>query len=385
MAVLAFRAVPGVLFLAYAGLMLFQWLRWVPREKGERRWGWLDLFAGALFFLGHVPAAIYLATRWMDRFYVHVPPVLRVVGVPLMLLGVFVLFAAHRTLGNDWSPVRELGLGKTFRARGPYRFVREPLAAGYWLMGLGLLILSANWLVGGAFLGSLALLCLVRIPADEKIMAERFGEAYRRYAADTDRLLPRELKAVLGKRWVKASALLVVMLGLAASGGVTYAGLTDELGKADVGVVLGSKVFRSGRPGPSLTSRLNAALRLYREGWYPEILVSGGLDPNGNDEAQVMQRYLIDRGVPAERVHTDSLGVNTRATARNAAVFMHQRGMKSAMIVSQFYHVPRAQMALRRSGIVTVYGAHARFFEWHDVYAVPREVAGMAWYWVRGN
>jgi uncharacterized SAM-binding protein YcdF (DUF218 family) len=96
-----------------------------------------------------------------------------------------------------------------------------------------------------------------------------------------------------------------------------------------------------------------------------------------------MQRYLEERGVPEDRIHVDSNGTNTFRTARNTARFLEAEGLSSVMAVSQYFHVPRARLALQRCGISTVKGAHADHFEWRDIYATAREVVAYYAYWLR--
>ena len=151
-------------------------------------------------------------------------------------------------------------------------------------------------------------------------------------------------------------------------------GLTDEVTPADVAVVLGNKVHPDGRPSARLVARLDKALELYEEGLVKTVIVSGGLGKEGHDEAMVMQRYLVDRRVPKARIEVDSAGTNTFQTARNTQRFLEANRLSSAIVVSQYFHIPRARLAFRRCGIPTVYGAHADHFEWRDIYATAREV-----------
>ena len=160
-------------------------------------------------------------------------------------------------------------------------------------------------------------------------------------------------------------------------------GFRDNLGNADVGIVLGNEVLADGRPSPRLRARLDKAAALYRDGWFPEVIVSGGVSDSGFDEATVMQRYLVACGVPAEDVHADSAGVNTYMTAKNAAAWMRARGLERACVVSQFYHTPRARLAHRRFGIPAVYSAHANYLELHDLYATARELPAYLFYFLR--
>ena len=151
-------------------------------------------------------------------------------------------------------------------------------------------------------------------------------------------------------------------------------GLADEKAPADVAVVLGNTVHPDGTPSARLAARLDKALELYQEGLVGTILVSGGLGKEGHDEAVVMKEYLLEREVPEDRVHVDSNGTNTFQTARNAQRFLKANGLSTAIVVSQYFHVPRARLAFRRCGVPRVYAAHADHFEWRDLYAVAREV-----------
>ena len=165
---------------------------------------------------------------------------------------------------------------------------------------------------------------------------------------------------------------------------IAWSGLTDHLHTADVGIVLASKVELNGQPKPTLEARLDRTLELYRDGMFPQVIVSGGIDRNGWDEAAVMKRYLVERGVPEGMIHADNKGVNTYFTAKNAALFMSGHGMKSALVVTQYFHVPRSRLALERFDVSPVYSAHAHYFSFRDLWWVPRDVAGYCYYSLRG-
>lgn len=162
-------------------------------------------------------------------------------------------------------------------------------------------------------------------------------------------------------------------------------GLTDDIQAADVAIVPGNTVEKDGHPSERLRARLDQTVALYRQGLFPEVIVSGGVGSEGFDEAEVMKRYLIENGVPEVRIHVDSEGATTYLTAKNAARIMREKGWQSAMVVSQYFHVPRMRLALLRAGITPVFSAHARYFELRDIYSIPREVVGYGAYLLRGN
>lgn len=157
---------------------------------------------------------------------------------------------------------------------------------------------------------------------------------------------------------------------------IVVSGLRDDVHAADVAVVLGTTANPDGTPSPRLAARLDAAAGLYGRGVVRNVIVSGGVGVEGVDESAVMKRYLVGRGIPAARIVADSLGLTTAATARNAAAIMRRNRWSSAVVVSQYFHVPRCRLALRRAGIAPVYSTHARFFELRDLYSIAREVVG---------
>jgi len=176
---------------------------------------------------------------------------------------------------------------------------------------------------------------------------------------------------------------VIVGLPLLATALLVMAGLHDEVGTADVALVLGSKVELDGRPSTRLRARLDRTLELYRAGRFPKIITSGGIGKEGFDEASVMRDYLVANGVPREHIIVDSGGMNTFASAKNTLRIARQRNFKSVFVVSQYFHIPRARLALHRFGISTVYSAHAHIYEFRDTYSSFREFFGYLSYLLR--
>jgi uncharacterized SAM-binding protein YcdF (DUF218 family) len=180
------------------------------------------------------------------------------------------------------------------------------------------------------------------------------------------------------KKWLRVfTRLLLAGIGLYffAALLLMLAGLKETLAPADVGVVFGNKVEPWGEPSPSLASRLDKALTLYQQGYYPRLIVSGGLGKEGWDEAQVMADYLVARGVPREAILVDSQGNNTYLTALHTAELGEQYGFRSYLLVSHFYHLPRARLIFNRLGLKTAGAGYAARFVARDFYfGLLREV-----------
>ncbi|CAB3732631.1 YdcF family protein [Achromobacter piechaudii] len=189
------------------------------------------------------------------------------------------------------------------------------------------------------------------------------------------------------KRSLSARLRLVLVallaLTLLAAAALAATGLLTRARPADVAIVLGNTVLPTGQPSPRLAARLDRAYDCYAAMQCRLVFVSGGVDPAGADEAAVMRDYLIARGVPAERIVTDSAGDNSWATARHASAYMREHGYTRALVVTQYFHVPRTVLALRRHGVADVSGGYPQFFEWRDLYSIFRELPAVAWYGLR--
>ena len=155
---------------------------------------------------------------------------------------------------------------------------------------------------------------------------------------------------------------------------ILYYGLSDNIQPSDVAIILGSKVNPDQTLSPRLVARLEKGRSLYQKGLFKYIIVSGGTGEEGIDEAVAMKNYLIQHHIPAEAIITDSHGDNTRATAKNSALIMKQHNFKRAMVISQYFHIVRARLALSQYGIAPIFNAHADYFDRRDLYSIPREV-----------
>ncbi len=152
----------------------------------------------------------------------------------------------------------------------------------------------------------------------------------------------------------------------------------------DVAVVLGNRVTPGGIPSPRLLRRLERAIELHRAGTVARVIVSGGQDPGSPHEADVMRTVLLAAGVPDAAIVVDRGGVDTHATARFTRDYMHAHGLTSVIAVSQFYHLSRCKLALRRFGVPEVYAAHAALeFEIRDPWSMGRELVGYYAYLLR--
>ena len=73
--------------------------------------------------------------------------------------------------------------------------------------------------------------------------------------------------------------------------------------------------------------------------------------------------------------------MDTWATARNAAALLGGHGR--VLVATQWFHVPRTLLALRRFGLTGAGAAWPRFMEARDAYSLVREAMALPWYAIR--
>jgi uncharacterized SAM-binding protein YcdF (DUF218 family) len=131
----------------------------------------------------------------------------------------------------------------------------------------------------------------------------------------------------------------------------TY-GQVDRAEEADAMVVLGARVLPSGEAGDSLRSRTLRAVDLYRQGLAPVIIFTGGVGDNPPAEARVAAELAAQNGVPEKDRLLEEHSTSTRENAEYAARICREHGWKRVVVVSDPYHLFRAQREFERAGLV---------------------------------
>jgi len=186
-----FKIALAALLVVDAGVRLYyqrsyrEFKRVVVRH--ERREKLLYYLVG----LGIIPLLFYLFTSLIDGFSVPFTNEIRWLGAGIITTGNLLFVWSHKSLGKEWSPVLEIRKGHTLITEGPYRFIRHPMYAAIILIGIGVSVLSANWIVSLSYMLPVICMYLVRVSDEEKMMTEYFGNDYREYVKRTGKLVPK--------------------------------------------------------------------------------------------------------------------------------------------------------------------------------------------------
>ncbi|GAA3319208.1 methyltransferase family protein [Arthrobacter ramosus] len=160
--------------------------------------GQIVLFWG--FFLAVIPFTVaFLEQRWAVAlpFPSFAPPVGVTVLVLASALGISAAVAMS-TLG-DGTPLPS-AMPNHLVIAGPYRWIRNPMAAAGILQGAAVGVILQSWLVVAyAVVGSLVWNYVVR-PLEESDLEERFGEEFRQYRDAVRCWVPRVWRTRSHKR-----------------------------------------------------------------------------------------------------------------------------------------------------------------------------------------
>lgn len=120
----------------------------------------------------------------------------------------------------------------------------------------------------------------------------------------------------------------------------------------EVIVVLGAAQF-DGKPGPVLKERLKTAALAYQKNLAPAVITVGdGAPGDRSTEAASGKRWLVSQGIPKSRIIAIDQGRDTYESTRAYSEVMKQRGLESALIVTDPYHCLRATTMAKDRGIV---------------------------------
>jgi protein-S-isoprenylcysteine O-methyltransferase Ste14 len=111
-------------------------------------------------------------------------------GIIIAIPPLFYLVWVHRHLDTQWSIALELQEDHKLITSGPYSRVRHPMYLGIFVYTTGLILIASDLLVFVFFAFSIWV-NYRRIPSEEEMMIEQFGDEYRGYMKQTGRLFPR--------------------------------------------------------------------------------------------------------------------------------------------------------------------------------------------------
>jgi uncharacterized SAM-binding protein YcdF (DUF218 family) len=155
---------------------------------------------------------------------------------------------------------------------------------------------------------------------------------------------------ILIRRILTVMVVAAFALWLISAAAVLIWSYRDEARPAQAIVVLGAAQY-AGKPSPVLKARLDHALDLWNRHLATLLILTGGTGSGDTtSEAAVGRSYARKHGVPDSAILVESEGRTTSASMRAVAGMLEVRGLQSALLVSDPFHMLRLRILARRFG-----------------------------------
>ena len=164
--------------------------RLMPDRAAIRREGRGIFTLRVLVFLFLVALLVYaVLPRHFPALSLPLPDAARWAGVALGVASLGLWTWTHIALGRLWSAQLQLRDDHRLVTTGPYARIRHPMYTAIIAWMIGAALITANWAVV-AFAAAMMVFVAARVPREEQMMLERFGDDYRDYMRRTSRFLP---------------------------------------------------------------------------------------------------------------------------------------------------------------------------------------------------
>ena len=152
------------------------------------------------------------------------------------------------------------------------------------------------------------------------------------------------------RRILTIGMLSVFFMWLVSAMTVLFWSARDEARPAQAIVVLGAAQY-AGKPSPVLRARLDHALDLWNRHLASLLILTGGTGfGDTTSEAAVGRKYAKKHGVPDSAILVENEGRTTSESMRAVAGMLEVRGLQSALLVSDPFHMLRLRILARRFG-----------------------------------
>ncbi len=160
----------------------------------------------------------------------------------------------------------------------------------------------------------------------------------------------RSRRGLLGWAWRLGVIALLWLLGVA--GWIVWVGDRDQAAPADAIIVLGAAAYDA-KPSPVFEERIRHGLDLYRRGYAPVLIFTGGYGGAGARfaESQVARRYALRQQVPEDAILIETESRTTRQNLEQARALMRQHDLHRVIVVSDPLHMARALRLCSELGI----------------------------------
>jgi len=133
----------------------------------------------------------YIFSPWLNFANYYLPLWTTVFGLILFIISLLLFWKSHADLDKNWHVSLELKKNHILISNGVYKTIRHPMYSSFALWSIAQCLLLQNFLAGFSTLIIDGIMYFIRVPKEEKMMLDQFGDEYRKYMKRTWRLFPK--------------------------------------------------------------------------------------------------------------------------------------------------------------------------------------------------
>ncbi len=152
---------------------------------------------------------------------------------------------------------------------------------------------------------------------------------------------------------------------------IVFDGLNDVGESADVALVVGQD------DSTRANAELERAAKLYKNGEFRQIIVSGASGYPSFETQAAMTKYLEQHQVPSGSIIEDSGTGGTAEMAHDVSQIMREHNFTSVIVITDYYRMSRIKLALLHAGVSNIAKSHVGAADWQDAVPIAREVVAL--------
>jgi len=153
---------------------------------------WIELLRRTLITPAAIGTLVWLAyPSAMSWSTIPLPAWTRWLGVVVLAKCVVGVVWAFATLGRNFATTLVVQEEHTLVTTGPYASIRHPMYTFGFLLFLGLFLVTQSWVIGAFGVAGMGVVMTFRVPKEEAMLAEEFGDDWEAYRRRSGRFVPR--------------------------------------------------------------------------------------------------------------------------------------------------------------------------------------------------
>ncbi len=188
-------------------------------------------------------------------------------------------------------------------------------------------------------------------------------------------LMPKKVTDKIPK-WVKIGFIVSICIFIVFSSFLIIYGINDSADYSEDAVIVLGAAVRGKTPSATLQGRLNKAVEYYSKNPNAIIVVSGGKGPQEDiTEAEAMEKYLIAKGVPKDKIIKEEKADSTYTNFKYSKEILDNKLGKNYKVtfITNEFHVFRSYLTAKDIGFKHVTSYHSSTKLSYIISGVSRE------------